>query len=78
MRKIRKQSLLVFELKERIDSLQCNGYSDGGVVGSSPAPIYATVSAGSSMALNWTTWPDSHKVSQVILGTIFKYYYLLV
>ena len=78
MRKTREQSLLVLKLKEPDDSLQCNGYSDGGVVGSSPAPIYATVSAGSSMALNWTTWPDSHKVSQVILGTIFKYYYLLV
>ncbi|OBZ68228.1 hypothetical protein A0H81_11842 [Grifola frondosa] len=40
--------------------VQCNGYSDGGVVGSSPAPIFATVSAGSQMHLNWTTWPDSH------------------
>ncbi|KAF9478871.1 glycoside hydrolase family 61 protein [Pholiota conissans] len=40
--------------------VQCNGYSAGGVVGSSPAPIYATVAAGSNLALNWTTWPDSH------------------
>ncbi|KAF8149118.1 glycoside hydrolase family 61 protein [Crassisporium funariophilum] len=40
--------------------VQCNGYSEGGVVGSAPAAIYATVAAGSSLALNWTTWPDSH------------------
>ncbi|KAJ3566748.1 hypothetical protein NP233_g6806 [Leucocoprinus birnbaumii] len=40
--------------------VQCNGYSAGGVVGSAPAPIYATVAAGSQLALNWTTWPDSH------------------
>ncbi|KAF9526388.1 glycoside hydrolase family 61 protein [Crepidotus variabilis] len=40
--------------------VQCNGYTDGGVAGSAPAPIYATVAAGSSVALNWTTWPESH------------------
>ncbi|PIL34251.1 hypothetical protein GSI_03962 [Ganoderma sinense ZZ0214-1] len=40
--------------------VQCNGYSDGGVVGSQPAPLYAPVAAGSAVALNWTTWPDSH------------------
>ncbi|KAI0779646.1 glycoside hydrolase family 61 protein [Fomes fomentarius] len=40
--------------------LQCNGYSEGGVVGSQPAPILATVPAGSQVGLNWTTWPDSH------------------
>ncbi|EJF65162.1 glycoside hydrolase family 61 protein [Dichomitus squalens LYAD-421 SS1] len=40
--------------------VQCNGYSDGGVVGTQPAPIYATVAAGSQVALNWTTWPASH------------------
>ncbi|KAI0633430.1 glycoside hydrolase family 61 protein [Trametes polyzona] len=40
--------------------LQCNGYTDGGVVGSKPAPIFATVPAGSQVHLNWTTWPDSH------------------
>ncbi|KZV89121.1 family 61 putative glycoside hydrolase [Exidia glandulosa HHB12029] len=37
--------------------VQCNGYSEGGVVGSQPAPIFATVAAGSSLTLNWTTWP---------------------
>ncbi|KAI0718971.1 glycoside hydrolase family 61 protein [Cerioporus squamosus] len=42
--------------------IQCNGYTDGGVVGSKPAPIFATpVPAGSQVHLNWTTWPDSHK-----------------
>ncbi|TRM56411.1 glycoside hydrolase family 61 protein [Schizophyllum amplum] len=40
--------------------VQCNGYSEGGVAGSAPAPIYATVAAGSELHLNWTTWPDSH------------------
>ncbi|KAK0451202.1 glycoside hydrolase family 61 protein F [Desarmillaria tabescens] len=47
--------------------VQCNGYTDGGVEGSSPAPIYATVAAGSEMALTWTTWPDSH------MGPIITY-----
>ncbi|KAH7913630.1 glycoside hydrolase family 61 protein F [Hygrophoropsis aurantiaca] len=41
--------------------LQCNGDSADGVVGSAPAPIYATsVPAGSQVQLNWTTWPASH------------------
>ncbi|KAI0782117.1 glycoside hydrolase family 61 protein F [Abortiporus biennis] len=40
--------------------VQCNGYSDGGVIGSAPAPLFATVAAGSQVNLNWTTWPDSH------------------
>jgi hypothetical protein len=43
-----------------ISSLQCNGWSAGGVAGSKPAPVYATVAAGSQLSLNWTTWPDSH------------------
>ncbi|KAL0573054.1 hypothetical protein V5O48_008913 [Marasmius crinis-equi] len=41
--------------------VQCNGYSDGGQPGSAPAPVFATVAAGSQVALNWTAWPDSHK-----------------
>ncbi|TFK37297.1 glycoside hydrolase family 61 protein [Crucibulum laeve] len=40
--------------------VQCNGYTEGGVSGSAPAAIYATAAAGSQLALNWTTWPDSH------------------
>ncbi|KAI0655992.1 glycoside hydrolase family 61 protein [Cubamyces menziesii] len=40
--------------------VQCNGYSDGGVVGSKPAPLFAPVAAGQEIKLNWTTWPDSH------------------
>ncbi|KAI0075624.1 glycoside hydrolase [Panus rudis PR-1116 ss-1] len=40
--------------------VQCNGYTDGGQPGSAPAPIFATVAAGSQVHLNWTTWPDSH------------------
>ncbi|TDL20234.1 glycoside hydrolase family 61 protein F [Rickenella mellea] len=40
--------------------IQCNGYSGGGQVGSAPAPIFATVAAGSQVHLNWTTWPASH------------------
>ncbi|KAF8884529.1 glycoside hydrolase family 61 protein [Infundibulicybe gibba] len=40
--------------------VQCNGWSEGGVIGSAPAPIYGTFAAGSQLGLNWTTWPDSH------------------
>ncbi|KAK0219122.1 glycoside hydrolase [Armillaria fumosa] len=40
--------------------LQCNGYMAGDYY-TAPAPIYRTVAAGSKVALNWTTWPDSHK-----------------
>lgn len=47
---------------EDVDSidLQCGGYSAGGVVGSSPAPLHATAAAGSTVTLKWTLWPDSH------------------
>jgi hypothetical protein len=40
--------------------MQCNGWSAGGVVGSKPAPLHATASAGSTVTLYWTLWPDSH------------------
>ncbi|KAJ6476885.1 glycoside hydrolase family 61 protein [Mycena sanguinolenta] len=40
--------------------VQCNGWSDGGVIGSTPAPLYATIAAGTTLGLNWTAWPDSH------------------
>ena len=40
--------------------LQCNGYTDGGVEGSSPAALHATAEAGSTVTLYWTLWPDSH------------------
>ncbi|KDN38547.1 hypothetical protein RSAG8_09436, partial [Rhizoctonia solani AG-8 WAC10335] len=33
--------------------IQCN-------VGAVPAPILASFAAGSNVALNWTTWPESH------------------
>ncbi len=52
-------SLCIYLYLLFICSLQCNGYSEGGVVGSQPAPIFATVPAGSQVGLNWTTWPDS-------------------
>ncbi|KAF8193213.1 glycoside hydrolase [Mycena galopus ATCC 62051] len=39
--------------------VQCNGWSDGGHLYFS-APLYATVAAGTTLGLNWTTWPDSH------------------
>ncbi|RXW22113.1 hypothetical protein EST38_g3739 [Candolleomyces aberdarensis] len=41
--------------------VQCNGWSAGGVVGSAPAPLVATVAAGATVKFNWTEWPDSHK-----------------
>ncbi|KAG8855504.1 Esterase/lipase/thioesterase [Tulasnella sp. 330] len=40
--------------------VQCNGYTAGGVIGSEPAPLYATAAAGSPVFLQWTEWPDSH------------------
>ncbi|KAG8893243.1 Esterase/lipase/thioesterase, partial [Tulasnella sp. 408] len=41
--------------------IQCNGWSEGGVIGSSPAPLYATPApAGSTVTLQWTDWPDTH------------------
>jgi hypothetical protein len=41
--------------------VQCNGWSEGGVVGSAPAPLVASVAPGATVTFNWTTWPDSHK-----------------
>ncbi|KAH7335778.1 glycoside hydrolase [Rhizoctonia solani] len=40
--------------------VQCNGYSAGGVTGSAPASLVAIAAAGTQVALNWTTWPESH------------------
>lgn len=34
--------------------VQCNGYTDGGTPGSSPAALHATAEAGSSVTLYWT------------------------
>jgi hypothetical protein len=49
-----------------IDSIQCNGDSVNGNPGSSPAPIFATISAGSDVRLNWTAnWPTSHVVKDL-------------
>jgi hypothetical protein len=44
-----------------VHSVQCNGWSSGGVVGSAPAPLVGTVAAGATVTFNWTEWPDSHK-----------------
>ncbi|KAG5638046.1 hypothetical protein H0H81_002166, partial [Sphagnurus paluster] len=41
-------------------SLQCNGWSGGGYVGSAPAALVGKVAAGSQVKLKWTAWPDSH------------------
>lgn len=40
--------------------LQCGGYTDGGIVGSEPAPLHANATAGETVTLYWTLWPDSH------------------
>ncbi|KAI1497864.1 endoglucanase IV precursor [Biscogniauxia marginata] len=42
------------------DDLQCGGYTDGGVIGSSPAALHAPVTAGLDVTLYWTLWPESH------------------
>lgn len=36
--------------------LQCGGWQNSG---SAPAPLTATVAAGSTISLQWTIWPDS-------------------
>ncbi|KAF8233993.1 glycoside hydrolase family 61 protein [Tricholoma matsutake] len=40
--------------------VQCNGWTAGGFPGSAPAPLFATVAAGSDLTLKWTKWPASH------------------
>ncbi|KIM22087.1 glycoside hydrolase family 61 protein [Serendipita vermifera MAFF 305830] len=47
--------------------VQCNGWSEGGVIGSAPAPLVASAAPGSTVTFNWTTWPDSH------LGPLITY-----
>ena len=42
--------------------VQCNGYAGGSPpFVTKPAPISASVPAGSTISLEWTQWPDSHK-----------------
>ena len=42
--------------------VQCNGYAGGSPpFVTKPAPISQSVPAGSTIALEWTQWPDSHK-----------------
>ncbi|KAF2677508.1 lytic polysaccharide monooxygenase [Lentithecium fluviatile CBS 122367] len=43
-----------------IADLQCGGYSEGGIVGSSPAALHVEVAAGTEVELGWTLWPESH------------------
>jgi hypothetical protein len=43
-----------------LSDLQCGGYAEGGLPGSSPAALHANVTAGSDVKLYWTLWPDSH------------------
>lgn len=47
---------------EDVDSIdvQCNGYTAGGMEGSSPAALHAAAEAGSTVTLYWTLWPESH------------------
>lgn len=40
--------------------LQCGGDTADGVVGSEPAVLHAPATAGSTVTLYWTLWPDSH------------------
>ncbi|KAF9002942.1 glycoside hydrolase family 61 protein F [Cyathus striatus] len=40
--------------------IQCNGWSEGGVIGSTAAKAYANITAGSTVSTTWTTWPESH------------------
>lgn len=40
--------------------VQCNGWSDGGIIGSAPAPLVATAAPGTTVTFKWTPWPNSH------------------
>ena len=40
--------------------VQCNGYTAGGQAGSEPAALHAPATAGSTVQLYWTLWPESH------------------
>ncbi|KAF3763853.1 family 61 glycoside hydrolase [Cryphonectria parasitica EP155] len=40
--------------------VQCNGDSADGIIGSEPAPLHAPATAGETVTLYWTLWPDSH------------------
>lgn len=41
--------------------LQCGGYTDGGISGTTPAKLHGgPVAAGSKVVLEWTLWPTSH------------------
>lgn len=42
------------------NDLQCGGDTAAGIDGSSPANLTASVAAGSTVDLYWTTWPTSH------------------
>ncbi|OCL10529.1 lytic polysaccharide monooxygenase [Glonium stellatum] len=41
--------------------LQCGGWTEGEIIGSSPAALHAPATAGSTVTLHWTLWPDSHR-----------------
>lgn len=43
-----------------LQDVQCNGWAAGGMT-TAPAPLVAPATAGSTVSLKWTQWPDSHK-----------------
>ena len=44
-----------------LSDLECGGYAAGGFIGSKPAPLHAPATAGSTVNLRWTLWPESHQ-----------------
>lgn len=42
------------------NDIQCGGDTANGVDGTTPAALTATVAAGETVDLYWTTWPTSH------------------
>ncbi|OAL05192.1 glycoside hydrolase [Phaeosphaeriaceae sp. SRC1lsM3a] len=50
-----------------LKDVECGGNTTGGIIGSTPAALHAPVTAGSSVNLRWTTWPESH------LGPVITY-----
>ncbi|CAN9373867.1 unnamed protein product [Alternaria alternata] len=45
----------------KLIDLECGGNTTGGVIGSRPAPLHAPATAGSTVNLRWTAWPESHQ-----------------
>lgn len=44
-----------------LSDLECGGWAAGGIYGSKPAALHAPATAGETVNLRWTLWPESHQ-----------------